>query len=330
MLGLVLVAYGVQVQSAMDATARLAAPPTAGLVSFWDFQEAGGPFVAQLGRGRYKLEEASWVPAVRGWTYNNTVQRAAEAPPTRPFGPYSAWIGPNQMLRVPDTYRMAPLLNIHGDNATLSVIVWAKPSHALDNTSGPSRGFGHLVGIWSEPIGVRTYVMFCPQSSRGRAEFPGNHVDAEISRTGATMQPSCRWSISYALGATDINSSSWHMLAMTFDGSAIRAFVNGSLDYRPPHRVDAPGWPRCNETWQNPASVSTWTNRTRPGAWGPGGAPASVNVTDFTVGGQRAGLNTGMGHPWSGLLGGLAVYDRALGETELLALARQTGMAPLQ
>jgi hypothetical protein len=141
------------------------------------------------------------------------------------------------------------------------------------------------------------------------------------------MQPACRWSTSYALGTAVINSSSWHMIAMTFDGSAIRAYVNGSLDYRPPHRL-YPGTP-CNETWQNPASVATWSNRTTPGSWGPGGAPVSNRTTDFTVGGQFGlGNESGMGHPWSGLVGGLAVFDRALGADELLALARQTGMAP--
>ena len=135
---------------------------------------------------------------------------------------------------------------------------------------------------------------------------PPSDLDAEISRTGATMQPSCRWSISYALGATPIRSSGWHMLAMTFGGSAIRAFVNGSLDVRqpdPPHR--SPNFTDCNERWQNPAPISTWTNRT-PGMWGPGGALRSNNKTDFTVGGQRGtpcpdGVKcSGMGHPWSG------------------------------
>ena len=231
-----------------------------------------------------------------------------------------------------------------------------KPSASLDNTS--QYDFGHLAGIWSEPISVvggaaaaptapphdthltplqRTYVMFVPASSRG-CSGPGGqvpHLDAEISRTGLTMRPSCWWSISYALGSTPITHSSWHMLAMTFDGGAIRAYVNGSLDVREPdapHRT--PSHPACNERWQNPAPIATWTNRT-PGTWGPGGAPASTNTTDFTVGGQRGEVCpdgepcSGMGHPWSGLLGGLAIYDRALGAAELRAMAMDTGFAPL-
>lgn len=306
------------------------------LVSFWEFQEQSGPFVAKVGRGRYALEEQSFDPLARTWSTNNKVQRVRDAPPTQPFGQFSASIEKWQMLRVLDTYKLAPLLNIHGDNATLTMVAWLKPGGNLDNTS--QYDFGHFAGIWSEPLSVRTYVMFCPASSRGVDPAVGQvpHLDAEVSRTGATMQPSCRWSISYALGATPINHSSWHMLAMTFDGSAIRAFVNGTLDFRPsdgPHRT--PNFPHCNERWQNPAPISTWTNRT-PGTWGPAGAPESKNQTDFAVGGQRAtpcpdGVKcSGMGHPWSGLVGGLAVYDRALHEMELLTMARQTGMTPLR
>jgi len=320
---------------AVPVAGALAMIPTDGLVSFWDFQERSGPFVAKLGRGRYVFEEKSFDPSTHVWSSNNKVQRVQDAPPARPFGDLSASIGMSQMLRVPDTYETAPLLNIHGDNATLTVVAWVKPSHALDNTS--HYDFGHFAGIWAEPISVRTYVMFCPAASRGRDPAVGqvSHLDAEISRTGATMQPSCRWSISYALGATPINHSSWHMLAMTFDGDAIRAFVNGSLDVRPPDRPHrTPNYTKCNERWQNPAPISTWTNRS-PGTWGPGGAPQSKNKADFTVGGQRGtpcpdGVKcSGMGHPWSGLVGGLAVYDRALDGAELLAMAQQTGMTPL-
>jgi hypothetical protein len=216
------------------------------------------------------------------------------------------------------------------DDTTLTMVAWIKPSQRLDNET--HYDFGHFAGIWSEAISVRTFVMFCPQSSRGR-DIPGNHLDVEVSRTGATMQPACRWSISYALGSAKIDSDSWHMLAMTFDGRFIRAFVNGTLDYRPPHRLNPADSP-CNETWQNPASISTWTNRSE-GQWGPGGAPASKNRTDFTVGGQRGvtcpdGVTcpSGMGHPWSGLIGGLAVFNRPLTDKELHDMAASTGMNP--
>jgi hypothetical protein len=323
-------------QSLSDALAT-ALPADDGLVSFWDFQETSGAYVAKLGRERAVLEEQSFNGIERTWSSDNEVKRVRETPPGEPFGELSASLSTNQMLRVRNTYANAPLLNITGDNATLTLVAWVKPSEALDNTS---RGydFGHFAGIWSEPISVRTYVMFCPASSRGRepnGTSTGGHLDVEISRTGATMQPYCRWSVSYALGASPINHTTWHMLAMTFDGSSIRAFVNGSLDVRPPRRLPVtPTFPYCNETWQNPAPISTWTANTK-GSWGPGGAAGSLNRTDFTVGGQWSepcvdGVKcNGIGHPWSGLVGGLAVYDRALSATELLTIAQHTGMTPL-
>ena len=109
----------------------LAVVPLRGLVSFWDFQEPSGPFVSKLGRGKYALEEKSFDPRARVWSSNNEVRRVRDAPPARPFGELSASIGAAQMLHVADTYAAAPLLNIRGDNATLTVGAWVKNIAAL-------------------------------------------------------------------------------------------------------------------------------------------------------------------------------------------------------
>ena len=119
--------------------------------------------MAKLGRGRYALEETTFGPSTHVWSSNNEVRRVLDAPPARPFGELSASIETSQMLVVPDTFETAPLLNIRGDNATLTVVAWVKPSHALDNTT--HYDFGHFAGIWAEPISVRTYVMFVPAAS---------------------------------------------------------------------------------------------------------------------------------------------------------------------
>ena len=57
--------------------------PQSGLVSFWDFQERSGPFVAKLGRGRYAFQEKSFDPSTRVWSSNNEVRRVQDAPPSR-------------------------------------------------------------------------------------------------------------------------------------------------------------------------------------------------------------------------------------------------------
>jgi hypothetical protein len=60
------------------------------------------------------------------------------------------------MLEVRNTAIAAPLLNIHGNNATLKMVAWIKPSQRLDNETHCD--FGHFAGIWSETISVRTFV----------------------------------------------------------------------------------------------------------------------------------------------------------------------------
>ena len=170
-------------------TVAVSVIPEEGLVSFWDFQETSGPFTAKLGSGKYTLEETTWDNDTRTWSSGNTVARVRDVPPGAPFGPQSASLTQEQMLNIHETQKMAPLLNIHGDNATLSVVAWVKPGEMEHKAD-----FGHVVGIWSEPIDARTYVLFAPGSSRGG----WNHLDAEVSRTGLTMQPACRWSTSYA------------------------------------------------------------------------------------------------------------------------------------
>jgi len=289
--------------------------PQDGLVSFWDFQEQNGPFMSKLGRGRYALEGQllNQSTGTRVWQAANAdIAREHDAPPGRPFGPQAARIAQSQLLIIPNTTETAPLLDIRGDDKTLSMVVWMKPEYYNEGGSGAC--FGHLAGIWSEAVSVRQYVLFGSTCRGG-----GEHLnDAEVSRSGSNHPP-CQWSISYALGSAHMDYNSWHMVAMTFDGKFIRSYVNGTLDYRLPHRIEPPSDP-CNETWQNPASVSTWSNRSQ---WGPGGDPVDPRHTDFAVGGQKGAPEKGypLGHPWHGLIGGLAVYDRALSDEELSAMA---------
>jgi len=287
--------------------------PQDGLVSFWDFQEQNGPFISKLGRGRYALEGQSWNKSSRVWRADNVgISRVHDAPPGNPFGPRAASINDSQLLIIPNTIASAPLLDIRGDSKTLSMVAWMKADPQNENHHDC---FGHLAGIWSEAVSFRQYVLFGSKCRAGDKYLN----DAEVSRTGTSHSP-CQWSISYAIGAAHLDYSSWHMVAMTFDGKFIRSYVNGTLDRRPPHRIYSLSDP-CNETWQNPASVTTWSNRSH---WGPAADPvAPDNHTDFAVGGQKGGPENGspLGHQWYGLIGGLAVYDRALSDDELSAMA---------
>ena len=295
--------------------------PLDGLVSFWDFQEPTGPFVAKLGAGHYALEAQVYDNITKEWSAG-AVDRVRDAPPGTPFGPQSARIAYGQMLVVPETASKAPLLDIHGDNATLSVVVWMKADTRFQNATDHSANFGHLAGIWSEPLNARRYVVF-GRNPRGKPCETCTSLDVEVSRTGASIPP-CRWSISYAVGSANVTYEEWHVVALTFDGREIRSYVNGTLDIRPPDRINPASDP-CNETWANPAEVATWSNRS---SWGPGGDPAfPSHLTDFAVGGQKAAEGKTYGHPWTGLVGGLAVYSRALEPAELAAMAAAAAAA---
>jgi hypothetical protein len=91
-----------------------AIPADDGLVSFWDFQETSGAYVAKLGRERAVLEEQSFSGTTRTWSSDNEVKRVRETPPGEPFGELSASLSTNQMLRVRNTFANAPVRSNFG------------------------------------------------------------------------------------------------------------------------------------------------------------------------------------------------------------------------
>jgi hypothetical protein len=86
-------------------------------------------------------------------------------------------------------------------------------------------------------------------------------------------------------------------VAMTFSGGAARVFVNGHLD-------------TCPES--NPFPVA------------PHLFDGGTDGADFTVGTNS--VRHQWSNPFGGILGGLAVYRRALTETELTSLANMDRM----
>jgi hypothetical protein len=98
------------------------------------------------------------------------------------------------------------------------------------------------------------------------------------------------------------------LIAFTYDGQYIRSYLNGDFREREPelinHTTGFEGYPNGLEQSKNPYYY--------PEGMGDNGS-------DFTVGAVL--LKSGMGNFFKGLIGGLAVYDRALNETELKQLA---------
>ena len=95
-----------------------------------------------------------------------------------------------------------------------------------------------------------------------------------------------------SIGATPVPLDVWQCVAFSYDGTWARAYLNGSLDTRPERN---------------------------PYYYPQGLFDGGPNGSDFTVGGvHRLGE---MGNWYCGLLSGLAIYNRALTDTEMLNLA---------
>ena len=132
-----------------------------------------------------------------------SVDRLLDAPPGSPFGPQSARIGYGQLLVVPETASKAPLLDIHGDNATLSLVVWMKADSRFQNASGPSSNFGHLAGIWSEPYQARRYVTKDFKGVDVLTSVVAKAIRIKIQRSSVQIHSSTWW-----LGKLDNGSRS--------------------------------------------------------------------------------------------------------------------------
>ncbi|MFW6599478.1 LamG-like jellyroll fold domain-containing protein [Propionibacteriaceae bacterium Y2011] len=155
------------------------------------------------------------------------------------------------------------------------------------HTSVPGCEF--IAGQWNETGESRQYGLFLNISVWGERD----QVCGHLSTTGGPT-PGHRYCMDGPVGATPIDDA-WHCVAMSYDGTFGWAWLDGRID-------DRPGL--------NPYLI--------PGGLHDGGP----NGSDFTVGAvDRSGE---IGNFFTGLLGGLAVYDRVLTPAEMFTLAATT------
>ncbi|MBC8009394.1 MAG: LamG domain-containing protein, partial [Burkholderiales bacterium] len=208
------------------------------------------------------------------------------------FGPGSARFSDGPWLCAPRAD--CPALNLHGPAAQMTVVAWIKRDPTPPDLAWSCQA---VAGMWNEH-GRRQYCLFLNLRIWESAEQVGAH----ISRTGGPT-PGYKYCMDAALGATPVPFSTWQCVAVTYDGAQARAYLGGVLDAR---------------EGRNPFAY--------PGGLHDGGPHGA----DFTVGAvSRPETVTEdfreIGHVvanrYRGLLGGLAVYNRALAAPELLALA---------
>lgn len=158
----------------------------------------------------------------------------------------------------------------------LTVLAWIR----RQQTARPQCEF--LAGQWNETAGGRQYGLFLNIGVWGGRDQVCGHVS-----TCGGPTPGFKYCMDGAIGATPVPRDAWSCVGMAFDGRTATAWLGGRLDLRP---------------------------EVNPYLLGSGLNDGGVNGSDFTVGGvHRHGE---MGNFFTGHLGGLAVYDRALTPAE--------------
>ena len=210
-----------------------------------------------------------------------------------PLSGYSAQFGNKSFLSLENAKTGA--LNIFGENQGVTVIAWVKWE---GNT-------GFVGGMWNEyqDGGKRQYGLFVSLPHyNGR-----NQVCGHISKTGKPTPP-FPYSIDYSASSQTVVKGEWQCVAFTYDGEWIKSYLNGDFQSREPELIDNTkgfqGYPEGLIQSKNPYYF--------PDGMGNNGS-------DFTVGAVL--LKSGMGNYFNGLIGGLAVFSRALNQDEIEKLS---------
>lgn len=177
-----------------------------------------------------------------------------------------------------------PALNIHGPRSQVTVAAWVKRG------SSAYTGCEAVAGMWDETRKKRQYCLFLNLRIWDSAEQVCGHVSSVGGPT-----PGYKYCMDAAIGSRPVPRDEWRLIAFTYDGTYAKAYLDGELDEREhynPYRYEGGLFDG-----------------------GPDGA-------DFTVGAvDRSGEP---GNFFTGLLGGLAMFERALAPEELARLADET------
>lgn len=263
-----------------------------GIVTFWDFQEPAGTSRMSRGRYKYALQEM-----------NGPIKHVEDGI----FGRYCADVEWGQWFRI--KRQDAPGLNLHGKDQHVSMVAWVKRES--------DKAWQYIAGVWDEgtkdPVGKgapgRQYAIF--MSGKWQNDYttyvraPAEHqAMGYVSITGAET-PGHPFAFDYATGRTQIQKDRWYMLAFTYDGKAIKVYVDGVLDKN---------------------------GNYNPFMYDKGIYDGGENGADFTVALRRVPIfstypdgvpeNDTLG--FDGRIGGLAVYDRALSANEIKRLYTST------
>jgi hypothetical protein len=204
-----------------------------------------------------------------------------------PFGLYAAHLKEGQWFLLPRDELGS--LNICGKDAQVTVIAWIKRHRTQRNRCEA------VAGVWDEPRNKRQYCLFL------NLKVNKNHPDkrikdkiaGHISDVGAPT-PGFRWCYDVAQSKSSVPYDEWICVGFTYDGEEIRAYYNGDFEahdgYNPFH----------------------FPNGIYDG--GPDGSGFKVGVSDDLHGEEC--------NWFAGIIGGVAVFSRALNAEEIKHLAQ--------
>ena len=174
-----------------------------------------------------------------------------------------------------------PALDFYG-RMPFTIMAWVK----RENT----KKYDHceaIAGIWDETGCRRQYCLFLNL----HIWESGEQVCGHVSHFGGPT-PEFKYAMDCSIGQTKISFNEWHSVAFSWDGEFAYSYLNGKLDVR--------------EKWN-------------PFYFGKEIYNGGESGADFTVGAvNRSGV---MGNFFTGLLGGLAVFDKCLSEKEMQGIS---------
>lgn len=174
-----------------------------------------------------------------------------------------------------------PQLDVHGPGQAVTVVAW------IVREEKSYRQCEFIAGQWNETNLGRQYGLFLDIPAYGQE----HKVSAHVSSSGGPT-PGYRYCMDVAYSHTPVSWHRWHCVALSYDGQQAAAWLDGLLETQPT---------------VNPYLL--------PGGLHDGGPTGS----DFTVGAVHRGGE--MGNFFTGHLGGLGVWRRALSPAEMWALA---------
>jgi len=289
---------------------------TPGLVAFWDFSEAEG--AARISKGTEQkhelLESGGAIPRIEGGPYSG----------------FSTKLDGSHYLHVPRA--KIGNLDIHGKGAQVTVFTVIRVD---DMKKGVT-----VAGIWSEGKGAnddggtRQYSLLLNMGMYGGPKRLVPHISSEGGVTRRADGSGFPWCADYAVNQSEIPVGKWVTLGSTYDGEYLRAYFNGVMEPRaldpvkdrrndPYFIKEGPdGKDRGMNPYYHGRGIFTY-DAAKHAATKPDGA------ADFTVGACYA-VGHKVGNPLIGLVGGIAVFNRALTDDEMKALHDSANISALK